>query len=96
MDSDSDLLRVHVRVAGRVQGVCYRWYTRDTAAEHGVTGWVRNLPDGSVELVAEGRREGLAKLLEWCRKGPQSAKVSDMEVRWEEGTGEFDQFYIRH
>jgi acylphosphatase len=89
-------MRLRLRISGRVQGVCYRWYTRDTAADLGLSGWVRNLPDGAVELVAEGPREKLEQLLGWCRRGPDLARVTDIQAEWEEATGEFHQFSIRH
>jgi acylphosphatase len=91
-----DPMRLKLKISGRVQGVCYRWYTRDTAAELGLTGWVRNLPDGTVELVAEGARGKLEQLLDCCRRGPDLARVSDIQTEWEDETGEFQEFSIRH
>ncbi len=88
-------MRLKLRISGRVQGVCYRWYTRDMAVELGLTGWVRNRPDGTVELVAEGERDRLEQLLGWCRRGPDLARVTDIQAEWEQGTGEFQQFSIR-
>jgi acylphosphatase len=93
---DKETVRVHVQISGRVQGVCYRWFTRDAADEIGVTGWVRNLPDGAVELVAEGSRDRIELLLDYCRRGPDLARVDDLEIEWEEPTGEFGGFSIRH
>ena len=89
-------MRLKLTISGRVQGVCYRWFTRDTAVELGLTGRVRNLPDGSVEAIAEGEREKLEQLLGWCRRGPDLARVTDIQAEWEEGTGEFQDFTIRH
>jgi acylphosphatase len=89
-------MRLKLKISGRVQGVCYRWYTRDTAAELGLTGWVRNLPGGTVELVAEGARDKLDQLLDWCRRGPDLARVSDIQTEWKDETGEFQEFSIRH
>jgi acylphosphatase len=89
-------LRVQAIITGRVQGVAFRWYTRETAVGLGVTGWVRNLPDGSVELTAEGNREQLEDLLAWCRQGPSMASVDDMRTEWSDATGEFPSFSIRH
>ena len=88
-------VKVHVKITGRVQGVCYRWFTRDTADELGVTGWVRNLPDGSVELVAEGSREKIDQLLALCRQGPDLARVENLEIAREQASGQFDRFSIR-
>jgi acylphosphatase len=87
-------VRARAVVRGRVQGVSYRYATMSQAERLGVTGWVRNLPDGSVELVAEGPREEVEKLLAWCRRGPSFARVDDVDVEWEEATGEFARFGI--
>lgn len=72
---------VEARVTGRVQGVSFRWYTRERARQLGVTGWVRNEPDGSVVLHAEGDRARVDELVEWCRRGPSLAQVRDVAVR---------------
>jgi len=87
--------RVHIYVSGRVQGVFYRSNTRRRALELGLTGWVRNLPDGRVEIVAEGEREKLERLIEWCGRGPPLARVEGLEIAWERPTGEFNYFTIR-
>jgi acylphosphatase len=84
-----------LRVDGRVQGVFYRASTQTTAQNLGLTGWVRNREDGSVELVAEGPRASLESLLEWCRSGPPRARVELVEPRWAEATGEFLDFAVR-
>ncbi|VVB86946.1 Acylphosphatase [uncultured archaeon] len=86
--------RVHVFVSGKVQGVSYRSGTKDNAQEMGLTGWVRNLEDGRVEAVFEGTKERVEKMVKWCRKGPDYAVVKDMEIRFEEYTGEFKKFAI--
>ena len=80
--------RRRVRISGDVQGVGFRWYTREQAMASGVAGWVRNLPDGRVEAVFEGHREAVDALVEWCRSGPRSATVTDVEVRDEAPEGE--------
>lgn len=72
---------VQARVTGRVQGVSFRWYTREQAQELGVTGWVRNEADGSVLLHAEGDDDAVDALVAWCRTGPSTAKVADVAVR---------------
>lgn len=82
-------------LAGRVQGVAYRYFAEKRAVSLGVTGWVRNLYDGRVEVVAEGERANVELFLEELRKGPRLAQVEDVEVRWEEPTGEFAAFSIR-
>ncbi len=86
--------RLEVRVAGRVQGVAFRWYTVRQAVAIGVTGCVRNLPDGSVLIVAEGEREALERLLVWARSGPPHARVDHAEVRWGAAQGEFSDFTV--
>ncbi len=88
--------RLHARVYGFVQGVNFRWYTQRRAAELGLTGYVRNVPDGSVEAVAEGPRPILESLLEFLRVGPSSAEVENVEVQWNAPTGEFHRFEVRY
>ncbi|WP_334110259.1 acylphosphatase [Thermodesulfitimonas autotrophica] len=87
--------RAHVIVRGKVQGVYFRGYTQQEALAAGVTGWVRNLPDGSVEAVFEGEREAVERLVAWCRKGSPAARVTEVEVTWEDWRGEFSGFIIR-
>ena len=72
---------VQARVTGRVQGVSFRWYTREQATALGVTGWVANEPDGSVLLHAEGEDDAVDALVAWCRTGPSMARVADVAVR---------------
>jgi acylphosphatase len=86
--------RAHVFVTGKVQGVYFRQNTQITAREHGVTGWVRNLPDGRVEAVIEGDDETVRKVMDWCRCGPPSARVDNIEIKNEKYTGEFARFEI--
>jgi acylphosphatase len=80
--SGSGAARARVRVSGLVQGVFYRASTCDRGEELGLTGWVRNCPDGSVELEAEGPRERVEELVAWCRRGPAGARVSGVDVDW--------------
>jgi acylphosphatase len=87
--------RVHVTVCGRVQGVAFRHYTERAARENRVTGWVRNLPDGAVEAVFEGEQEDVDAQLAWCRRGPELARVEQIEVVKEEYRGEFATFSVR-
>ena len=87
--------RLHVRVRGRVQGVYFRASTQETATQLGLLGWVRNCPDGSVELVAEGPSDRLDQLLEWCRHGPPTARVDACESTLEVASGEFRDFGVR-
>jgi acylphosphatase len=88
--------RVCLRISGRVQGVGFRYSAMDEARRLGVSGWVRNTHDGTVELVAEGDREQLQRLVTWCHVGPRGALVTDVEERWLEHRGEFDGFRIHH
>lgn len=87
--------RLHLIIHGRVQGVCFRATAAEVAHRLQLTGWVRNLPAGTVELVAEGNRSQMAQLLDWCRHGPPSAHVTHVEETWQTATGEFPQFVIR-
>ena len=89
-------VRAHVFVSGRVQGVFFRSETRYEARLRGVKGWVRNLPDGRVETVFEGEEEAVKELIEFCRRGPPGAKVTKIDVKWEDYTGEFKDFEIRY
>ena len=82
------------RVAGRVQGVYFRAFTRNQARRLGVDGWVRNDYDGSVSLVAEGPREVLEHLLVAVRRGPSGARIDHVSEDWSEATGEYDGFAI--
>jgi acylphosphatase len=80
--------RARVRVRGRVQGVFFRAETRARAESLGVSGWVRNAADGSVEAVFEGPDERVESLVDWCHRGPTGAEVGEVDVFAEEPTGE--------
>lgn len=86
----------HAIVTGRVQGVCFRAYTQSEAAQLGLTGWVQNLWDGSVEVLAEGSRPALEQLLGSLHRGPQEAYVTNVAVDWQPATGEFTRFEVRY
>jgi acylphosphatase len=86
--------RLHARIEGRVQGVGFRYFVRESAAGLAVTGWVRNLHDGNVELVAEGDQTDLDKLLSIVKEGPRGALVTNVRANWETATGEFEKFLI--
>jgi acylphosphatase len=88
--------RVHVWITGRVHGVFFRAYTREAAQLIGVTGWVRNLPDGRVEAVFEGEADKVEKMMEWCREGSPMSRVDRVDVLEEVYTGEFDILVIAH
>jgi acylphosphatase len=87
-------VRANVKISGMVQGVFFRAYTREKAVQMGVTGWVRNLRDGRVGGLFEGNQRAVSELISWCRKGPPSARVKDVDVEWGEYSGEFDTFFV--
>ena len=91
-----DKKRVHVWIEGRVQGVFFRAFTRDTAISLGVAGWVRNLPDGRVEAVIEGDADRVDRMLQWCYQGSPYSQVDHVEVREEAYHAEHDGFEIRY
>ena len=88
--------RAQVRVTGRVQGVFFRQATRETAERLGLSGWVRNLPDGSVEALFEGPRPFVEQAVAWCRQGPPRAAVDNVAVEWLDGPAETGNFVIRY
>lgn len=88
--------QLHAVVHGRVQGVNFRFYTLDAARRHSVTGWVRNLPDGTVEVTAEGTREQLDGLLKFLHQGPSGARVTGVDVEWRRATGQFKEFRVTY
>ena len=81
---------------GIVQGVFFRAFTRDVATRLGLGGWVRNLPDGSVEALFEGEREVIEQAIRKCSIGPSGARVDDVDVRWEDCQGAAKGFQIRY
>ena len=81
------LIRAHVFITGRVQGVGYRYATVDTATQLGLTGWVRNLPDSRVEAVFEGAKEIVEEMVRWCHAGPPAAMVKEVIVEYEHPEG---------
>ena len=88
--------RAHVFVSGRVQGVFFRAETKYEADKRKVNGWVRNLPDGRVEAVFEGDERAVNEMIEFCRRGPPGARVDNVEVTWEEYSGDLKGFKIRY
>ena len=89
-------VRAHIFISGRVQGVFFRSETKREAKKRSVGGWVRNLPDDRVEAVFEGEEKSVKELVDFCRRGPPGARVAGMDVLWENYTGEFRGFEIRH
>ena len=88
--------RVRVIIHGRVQGVFFRMETRKAARQFGATGWVRNLPDGTVEAVMEGSAETVESLLNWCGRGPRLSRVDKLDIIRESYTGEYDSFEVTY
>jgi acylphosphatase len=86
------MVRAHITVEGRVQGVSFGAGTVEAAMTHGVRGWVRNNPNGAVEAVLEGDEESVNRLIEWCRTGPPMARVERLSLNWEPFKDEFDDF----
>ncbi len=86
--------RVHIFVSGRVQGVFFRDHTRRWASSLGLSGWVRNLVDGRVEVMAEGEKEKIEDLIGKLREGTPQSWVEDVETEWAEHKGEFSGFDI--
>jgi len=88
--------RAHVYVGGMVQGVFFRAETANLAHRLGLTGWVRNLPDGRVEALFEGEKAKVDEAVAFCQRGPPGAHVQDLDIRWEESRGEFRDFRVIH
>lgn len=88
-------VRANVIVTGRVQGVFFRAETQRAAHRLGVSGWVRNLPDRTVEAVFEGPRPQVEAAVQWCHTGSPGAKVTDVQVTWGPASGEFADFSVR-
>lgn len=87
--------RAHVVISGRVQGVWFRAHTRERAEKLGISGWVRNLPDGRVEAVFEGPDERVDEMVKWCHRGSPLSKVDRVDVTYESPQGEAG-FTIRY
>ena len=86
---------VHLKITGRVQGVYYRASMLQEAQKLGLTGWVMNRSDGAVEALAEGSKAKLDELIAWCHRGPDGARVSTVEAKWQGATNSFVGFAIR-
>lgn len=87
--------RAHVRVTGRVQGVFFRDSARQNADRLGLSGWVRNSPDGAVEAVFEGPSRGVREMVEWCEGGPPGASVEDVSADFGPAQGDLSGFEVR-
>lgn len=88
------MIRIHLYISGRVQGVNYRNNAKYKANQLGLTGWVKNLPDGRVEAVVEGDSEDVYEFVKWCRKGPSRSWVKNVEIEREEVKDEFQRFRV--
>lgn len=88
--------RVHIFVYGRVQGIFFRYNTNKVANKLGLKGFVRNLDDGGVEVIAEGNKNNLKELIEFCKKGPLGARVKDIKINFEKAKNEFSGFEVRY
>ena len=86
--------RCHIIVHGTVQGVFYRTYTKNAAAILNIKGWVRNLPNGSVEIVAEGKEQDIKQFIIKLRKGSPASAVEEIDTEWSETKKEFSDFEI--
>ena len=94
--SDRNIVRAHIRVRGRVQGVGFRAHVEYRARQiGGLTGWVRNVGYDTVEAVAEGERDNVERLIEEMKQGPRASRVDESKVEWETPTGEFDRFGVK-
>jgi acylphosphatase len=89
-------VRAHIFIRGRVQGVFFRSETMHEAKQLGVTGWVRNIPDGRVEAIFEGEQENVKALIEFCKRGPPGARVTNADIIWENYIGEFRNFEVKY
>ena len=87
--------QARIVVHGKVQGVWYRASTQEVARSLGLRGWVRNLPSGEVEILAQGEEKAIRELIDWCHHGPPAAKVTKVEVEWEEQGKSLEDFLIR-
>jgi acylphosphatase len=94
-DTSREKSRAHLKIRGRVQGVYYRASMVREAQDLGLTGWVMNCADGSVESVAEGARSALDALIAWCRQGPSGARVDQVEIHWQVPQRGFSGFVVK-
>lgn len=88
-------MQLHFIITGLVQGVSFRYYAKKVAVKLGITGWICNKSNGTLEIVAEGNEDVLKEFLGWCRNGPEHASVTDVKAKWKEGKNEFKEFSVR-
>jgi acylphosphatase len=95
-ESENKIVRAHIWVKGRVQGVGFRAHVEYRARQiGGLSGWVRNVGYDTVEAIAEGERANVERLIEAMKEGPRSARVDESKIEWEQPTGEFDRFGMK-
>ncbi len=85
---------VHLVIKGKVQGVYFRASARDVANKLAIKGWVKNMPDGNVEVVAEGSKEQLDKFIEWCQHGPKQSQVNEVKINTVEANLSLPEVFI--
>ncbi len=88
------MFQVHLTISGNVQGVFYRASCQKVAQELDLKGWVKNLANGNVEALAQGEKGEIEKLIEWCKKGPENARVDNVKVSWGEPKDKFSEFVV--
>ena len=96
MPENTELVRAHIWVKGRVQNVGFRAHVEYNGYQIGVKGWVRNVGYDTVEAVAEGTREKIDRFIEMMKTGPSGSSVDESKVEWENPAGEFKNFYVKH
>lgn len=87
--------RAELEIQGKVQGVFFRASMREQARARGLGGWVKNMPDGTVEAVVEGPREEVEDLIDWAKEGPSAAQVDNVMVEWKSNSGDHQTFEVR-
>jgi len=87
---------LHIKITGKVQNVNFRYSTKQLAEKLNLTGWVRNLENEGVEILANGNKDDLKQLLEWAHHGPNNAKVENIEYEWINKKYDFDKFEIKY
>ncbi|MBF0516001.1 MAG: acylphosphatase [Nitrospirae bacterium] len=96
METVEEKIRAQLTIEGRVQGVCFRAFTRDIARRSDVRGWVKNLPNGDVEVVLEGSKKDVGVVIANCYKGPPGSLVTNISIKWERYTGQAPPFSITY
>jgi acylphosphatase len=89
-------VRAELIIHGRVQGVCFRAYTRSQAESLGLKGWVKNLPLMRVEAILQGPEDKVQQAIDWCHQGPPGAKVTRVEVKWDSPRNDIAEFQVRY